>query len=212
MTTWFLSCFLACHPQPEDEARDPQKPYFLLAEKYVTDRIRNLAPSLALQMEAHIWFKLLRAQSTWIDQNTRENKWKLGVRNCNWLQLFKRWIGLSTGIITIHWITQLVLLVFIHWIVIYPVDSPIHRLNNWGLGPVSRKSRKLFGSVEPFVELRPAYSIKLVFSYVVKGIEIKITAKFRASRRLRFEDTKRIMSPEMCPKRFGTFEKRATGQ
>ena len=61
---WFLSCFLACHPQPEDAARDPQKPYFLLAEKYVIDRIRNLAPSLALQMEAHIWFKLLRAQST----------------------------------------------------------------------------------------------------------------------------------------------------
>ena len=49
------------------------------------------------------------------------------------------------------------------------------------LGPVSRKS------------LRPAYSAKLVFSYVVKGIKIKITAKFRASRRLRFEDTKRIM-------------------
>ena len=27
----------------------------------------------------------------------------------------------------------LVLLVFIRWIVIYPVDSAIHRLNNWGL-------------------------------------------------------------------------------
>ena len=25
-----------------------------------------------------------------------------------------------------HWITQLVLLVFMHWIVIYPVDSVIH--------------------------------------------------------------------------------------
>ena len=32
----------------------------------------------------------------------------------------------------IHWITQLVLLVFIRWIVIYPLDSAIHRLNNWG--------------------------------------------------------------------------------
>ena len=79
------------------------------------------------------------------------------------------------------------------------------------LGPVSRKSRKRFVPVKPFVKLRPAYSVKLVFSYVVKGIEIKITAKFRASRRLRFEDTKRIMSPEMRPKRFGTFEKRAPG-
>ena len=42
-------------------------------------------------------------------------------------------------------------------------------------------------------------------------MKIKITAKFGASRPLRFEDTKRIMSPEMCPKRFGTFEKRAPG-
>ena len=32
----------------------------------------------------------------------------------------------------IHWIIQLVLLFFIRWIVIYPVDSTIHRLNNWG--------------------------------------------------------------------------------
>ena len=78
-----------------------------------------------------------------------------------------------------------------------------------GLGPVSRKSRKLFGPEEPFVRLRSAYSVKLIFSYVVKGIKIKITAKFRASRRLRFEDTKRIMSPEMRPKTFGTFEKQA---
>ena len=77
------------------------------------------------------------------------------------------------------------------------------------LGPVSRKSRRLFGPVKPFLKLRPAYSVKLVFSYVVKGIKIKITAKFSASRRLRFEDTKRIRSPEMRPKRFGTFEKRA---
>ena len=47
-------------------------------------------------------------------------------------QLFKRWITLSTGQITIHWILQLVLLLLIQWIAIYPVDSAIHRLNNWG--------------------------------------------------------------------------------
>ena len=63
-------------------------------------------------------------------------------------------------------------------------------------GLVSRKSRKLFGPEKPFVKLRPAYSVKLVFSYVVKGIKIKITSKFRVSRRLCFEDTKRIVSPE----------------
>ena len=33
----------------------------------------------------------------------------------------------------VHWITQLVLLLFIRWIVIYPVDSVIHLLNNRGL-------------------------------------------------------------------------------
>ena len=79
------------------------------------------------------------------------------------------------------------------------------------LGPVSRKSRELFGSEKPFVKSRPAYSVKLIFSHVVKGIKIKIMAKFRASRRLRFEDTKRIISPEIRPKSFGTFEKQAPG-
>ena len=78
--------------------------------------------------------------------------------------------------------------------------------------PVSRKSRKLFGPEKPFVKLRPPYSVKLVFSYVVKGKKINITAKSRSSRHLRFEDTKRIMSPEMRPKSFGTFEKRAPSQ
>ena len=43
---------------------------------------------------------------------------------------------------------------------------------------------------------RLAYSVKLVFSYVVKGIKNKITAKFSGTERLRFEDTKRIMSPQ----------------
>ena len=60
-----------------------------------------------------------------------------------------------------------------------------------------------------FVKVRPAYSVKLVFSYVVKRRKTKMTAKFRASERLRFEDTKRIMSPEIRPKSFGTFEKQA---
>ena len=76
-------------------------------------------------------------------------------------------------------------------------------------GLVSRMSRKLFGSEKPFLKPRPAYSLKLVVSYVAKGIKIKITAKFRASRRLRFEDTMRIRSPEMRPKSLGTFAKRA---
>ena len=36
---------------------------------------------------------------------------------------------------------------------------------------------------------------------------MKITTKFRASGRLRFENIKRIMPLEMLPQTFGTFEK-----
>ena len=42
-------------------------------------------------------------------------------------QLLKRWTALST--ITIQRIAQLVSLIFIHWIVIYPVDSAIQWIN-----------------------------------------------------------------------------------
>ena len=34
---------------------------------------------------------------------------------------------------TIHWIAQLVSVTLNRWIVIYPVDSAIQRLNNWSL-------------------------------------------------------------------------------
>lgn len=49
----------------------------------------------------------------------------------------------------------------------------------------------------------------MIFSYVLKAIKVKKkkkTSKFRGSTRIRFEDTKRIMLPEMHPKSFGTFE------
>ena len=121
---------------------------------------------------------------------------------------------------TIHWINHYSLDNSIGFERTYLVDSDLSRgwiactiqaLNNWVQGSVSRKSRELFGPEKPFVKVRPAYSVKLVFTYVVKGIKIKVTAKFRASRRFRFEDTKRIMSPEIRPKSFGTFEKQAPG-
>ena len=86
------------------------------------------------------------------------------------------------------------------------------QFENWLFGPEKFSAQRglfLESPEKPFVKVRPAYSVKLVFSYVVKGIKIKITAKFSVSRRLHFEDTKRIMSPEMVPKSFGTFEKRA---
>ena len=65
---------------------------------------------------------------------------------------------------------------------------------NSGLASVSQKTRKLYGPEKPFVKLQPAYSVKLVFSYVVKGVKVKITAKFRDTGLFRFEDTKRIVT------------------
>ena len=49
-----------------------------------------------------------------------------------WAQLLKRWIALSTGLKSIHQITQLVSLILIHRTVIYPGDSAIQRFNNRG--------------------------------------------------------------------------------
>ena len=47
-------------------------------------------------------------------------------------QLLKRWIVLSTGLITIHFITKFFAVILIHGIVSYPMDSPIHGLSNQG--------------------------------------------------------------------------------
>ena len=69
--------------------------------------------------------------------------------------------------------------------------------NKKALACVSQKTRKLYEPEKPFIKLRPAYSVKLVFLQVVNGIKIKITAKFCDTEHVRFEDdTKRIMSPE----------------
>ena len=47
-------------------------------------------------------------------------------------QLFKRWIALSSGQISIQWIMQSVFLILIHWIEIYPVDTAVQLLSNRG--------------------------------------------------------------------------------
>ena len=57
-----------------------------------------------------------------------------------------------------------------------------------------KRPENYFTGPKAFVKLRPAYSVKLVFLYVVLGIKVKITPKFRDTKHLRFEDTKRIMS------------------
>ena len=50
-----------------------------------------------------------------------------------WPRLFKGWITLSTGNISIQWISIDKTIHAIHWIVIYPVDSVIQPLDNWDL-------------------------------------------------------------------------------
>ena len=60
-----------------------------------------------------------------------------------------------------------------------------------------------------FRKLRSTYLAKEIKIKITDHIGFKIAAKIGASTRLRFEDTKRIMSPEMHPKSFGTFENRA---
>ena len=66
------------------------------------------------------------------------------------------------------------------------------------------KVQKHFRPKKLCVKFRPAYSVKPVFSYVAKGIKIKITAKFRASRHLCCEDTKRIVT-QNAPETFEGF-------
>ena len=68
-------------------------------------------------------------------------------------KLFKRWIALFIGQMTIQWITQLVFIILIHWIAIYPVDSAIQLLHKRGqeLGQEYIRSRLID---EKFVEKR----------------------------------------------------------
>ena len=61
-----------------------------------------------------------------VEKNTTKIRMKMDCRN--WL--FKSWIVLSTGKITIHGIAQLVSLILIRRIVIYLMDTAIHVLNN----------------------------------------------------------------------------------
>ena len=47
------------------------------------------------------------------------------------LRLFKRWIALFTGYITVRRISIMEINCVIHWIEIYSVNSVIHFSNNW---------------------------------------------------------------------------------
>ena len=69
-------------------------------------------------------------------------------------------------------------------------------------------TRASFSKIFLDPKFRIAFSVKLIFCSVLKGIKTEITAMLRASRRLRFEHKKRIMSSETRPESFGPSEKR----
>ena len=63
----------------------------------------------------------------------------------------------------------LFVIALIRWTGNFTLDSMLSSVHP---GPVSQKSRKLFGPEKPFVKLRPANSVKPFFLYFVKGIKI----------------------------------------
>ena len=77
------------------------------------------------------------------------------------------------------------------------------------LGPVSQKSRELFGPEKLVVKLQSACFEKLIFLHVFNIRKTKRIAKFDGLEPRRCEDIKGIVAPEIDPKSFGTFEKRA---
>jgi len=57
-------------------------------------------------------------------------------------------------------IAWFILLTFIHWIAIYPVDSVIQSLNNWGLQAVMEITRELphdYSKISEVKDLRSTY-------------------------------------------------------
>ena len=78
-------------------------------------------------------------------------------------------------------------------------------------GPVSRKSRELFGPEMLVVKLQSARFEKLIFLHAFSIRKIKRIAKFEGLELQRCEDIKGIVVPNIDPKSFGTFEKRAPG-
>ena len=80
-----------------------------------------------------------------------------------------------------------------------------------GLGPVSRKSRELFGPEKLVVKVQSACFEKLIFSDVFNIRKTKSIAKFEGLEPRRWEDIKAIAAPKIGPKSFGTFEKQAPG-
>ena len=79
------------------------------------------------------------------------------------------------------------------------------------LGPVSRKSRELFGPEKLAVKLQSACFEKLIFLHVFNVRKKQEDCEVEGLEPWRYEDIKYIVAPEIDPKSFGTFEKQAPG-
>ena len=78
-------------------------------------------------------------------------------------------------------------------------------------GPVSRKSRELFGPEQLAVKLQCACFEKLIFLHVFNIRKTKRIAQFEGLEPRHCEDIKAVVAPGIGPKSFGTFEKQAPG-
>ena len=85
--------------------------------------------------------------------------------------------------------------------------NPEQAETNPDQGPVSRKSRELFGPEKLVVKLQSACFEKLIFFDIRKAKRI---AKFDGLEPWHCEDIKAVVAPEIGPKSFGTFEKQAS--
>ena len=88
-----------------------------------------------------------------------------------WPRLFKRWIALSTGQITIQRISIRETNCAIHWIDFYPVDSAIQRLNNRGqmesfFFSTQRDYVALFAIVSKAKTVRKNWILKIMVQYL----------------------------------------------
>ena len=77
--------------------------------------------------------------------------------------------------------------------------SDNHASNNPGLGPVSRKSQKCFGSEKPFVKLLTAYFAETIIQRVFKVTKRKMTVKLDDLNPLHSRDTKGMVTHENGP-------------
>ena len=84
-----------------------------------------------------------------------------------WPQLFDDRITLSTGEISIRWITLYVLLSLIRWIAIYLLDSVIHPFYNWALEINGKVQCALVLKKKDCYHIPTIASVVILYTYVI---------------------------------------------